>query len=133
MRIGQLAAATDVPTSTLRYYERAGLLPPPGRTDAGYRDYPDDAVGRVAFVRNAQAAGLTLAQVGEVLAIRDDGRPPCGHVADLVDDRLTDIDRRLTELRRAGRELRDVRRRLRGLDPADCAADDVCSAIEAAS
>ncbi len=131
MRIGQLAATTDVPTSTLRYYERAGLLPPPARTEAGYRDYPDEAVGRVSFVRNAQTAGLTLAQIGEILAIRDDGHPPCAHVAELVDDRLTDIERRMTDLRRARTELRRVRGRLDKLNPADCGANDVCSAIAA--
>lgn len=129
MRIGQLATATDVPTSTLRYYERAELLPAPARTDAGYRDYSDYAVGRVAFVRSARNAGLTLAQIGEILAIRDDGVPPCTHVADLVDDRLEDIEHRIRDLRRARSELRDVRDRLDTLDPADCGANDICSAI----
>ena len=131
MRIGQLATAADVPTSTLRYYERAGLLPPPARTEAGYRDYPDNTVGRVAFVRNAQAAGLTLGQIAEILAIRDDGRPPCSHVADLVNDRLADIERRMRDLRRARTELRRVRGRLDKLNPADCGASNVCSAIAA--
>lgn len=129
MRIGQLATATDVATSTLRYYERAGLLPPPARTDAGYRDYPDDAVGRVSFVRNAQTAGLTLRQIGEILAIRDDGLPPCTHVAELIDERLADIQRRIHDLRRARTELGSVRDRLEKLTPAECGANDICSAI----
>ncbi|MBW3659714.1 MAG: heavy metal-responsive transcriptional regulator [Actinobacteria bacterium] len=132
MRIGELAVATDTPTSTLRYYERAGLLPPPARTGTGYRDYSREAADRVAFIRRAQAAGLTLAQIGEVLAIRDDGRTPCAHVAGLVDERLEDIDRRLDDLRRARDELRRVRRRLDDLEPSDCATSDICSAIGAA-
>ncbi|MEX2548609.1 MAG: heavy metal-responsive transcriptional regulator [Nitriliruptoraceae bacterium] len=132
MRIGQLVTATGMATSTLRYDERTGLLPAPARTDAGYRDYPTGAIDRVAFVRSAQTAGLTLAQVAEILVIRDDGRPPCAHVADLVDVRLADIDRRLADLGRARTELRRVRGRLDQLDPADCGPTDVCSAIAAA-
>lgn len=133
MRIGQLAAATDVATSTVRYYERAGLLPPPGRTPSGYRDYADEAVDRVAFVRRAQASGLTLAQIRGVLAIRDDGRPPCSHVADLVDERLADIDRRLRELQHTRDELHGIRRRLDDLEPNDCSPAAVCSAITSGS
>lgn len=128
MRIGQLSAATDTPTSTLRYYERAGLLPPPARTGAGYRDYPDDAVGRIAFIRNAQAAGLTLAQVGEVLAI-----------AMTADQRVatspmssTTASPTSTAASPSRAELREVRRRLDGLAPADCSPTDACSTIPSA-
>lgn len=77
MRIGELATATGMSTKTLRFYEADGLLADPPRTPAGYRDYPDDAIDRVAFIRQAKAAGLTLAQVREILAIRDGGDPPC--------------------------------------------------------
>lgn len=129
MRIGEVADATDTPTTTLRYYEQRGLLHEPARTAAGYRDYAPPVIDRVVFIRDAQTAGLTLEQIGEVLAIRDDGQPPCRHVAGMVDEQLADVDRRIDELRRTRRRLREVRARLDTLDPTDCEASEVCSAI----
>ncbi|MEX2549002.1 MAG: heavy metal-responsive transcriptional regulator [Nitriliruptoraceae bacterium] len=129
MLIGELAGATGVTAKTLRFYEADGLLPEPVRTSGGYRDYPSEAVRRVTFIRQAQAAGLTLAQIREILAIRDDGHPPCGHVAELVEERLSEVERRLEELERTRRELLALRRRLEGLDPSDCGGGTVCAAI----
>lgn len=129
MRIGEVAVATDTPTTTLRYYEQRGLLDDSSRTPAGYRDYDPAVIDRVAFVRDAQAAGLTLEQIGEVLAIRDGGDAPCQHVAELVDDRLVEVEDRIAHLRRTRQRLRDVRERLSELDPVGCKASEVCSAI----
>lgn len=129
MLIGQLADATGVTAKTLRFYEDDGLLPAPDRTPAGYRDYPQTAVDRVQFIRHAQAAGLTLAHIRQILTIRDDGLPPCDHVALLVDQRLGEIDRRLTELKRTREELRALRHRLDVLDADDCRDTDICAAI----
>lgn len=129
MLIGALADATGVPTKTLRYWEGEGLLHEPVRTAGGYRDYPPEAVGRVVFIRHAQAAGLTLRHIREVLAVRDDGYPPCRHTAGLVEERLADVERRLRELQQTHTALRDLRRRLDELDPTDCDPAAVCSAM----
>lgn len=129
MLIGDLATATGVSTTTLRFYESDGLLPEPARTAAGYRDYTTDAVTRVSFIRQAQAAGLTLAQIREILDIRDGGLLPCHHLADLVDHRLDEITQRLRELENTRRELLALRQRLDLLDPADCADETICVAI----
>lgn len=129
MRIGALADATGVPAKTLRYWEAEGLLHEPDRTPSGYRDYPPHAAARVAFIRHAQAAGLTLRQIGQVVAIRDEGQAPCAHAADLVDERLGDVEQRLHELQKTRRTLRELRQRLAQLDPADCDPASVCSAI----
>jgi DNA-binding transcriptional MerR regulator len=72
VRIGQLAAQTGYSVRTIRFYEQSGLLPAPQRTPAGYRCYDQDAVTRLRFVRSAQALGLTLGEIGEVLRIRED-------------------------------------------------------------
>lgn len=130
MLIGEVATATGVSTKTLRFYERQGLLAEPPRTAGGYRDYDQAVVGRVTFIRQAQAAGLTLRQIGEILAIRDEGRAPCSHVAELVDERLADVERRLEELRATQAQLRQVRSRLDELDPQACPPDGVCGAID---
>jgi DNA-binding transcriptional MerR regulator len=131
MLIGALADAAGVPAKTLRYWESEGLLHAPARTDGGYRDYPDDTIDRVAFIRHAQTAGLTLRQIGEILAIRDDGQAPCTHATVLVDERLTDLDERLAELQQTRDALSQLRQRLAVLDPAECDPSAICSAVRA--
>lgn len=133
MLIGEVARATGVTTKTLRYYEAEGLLHEPRRTPNGYRDYPPDVLARVAFIRHAQAAGLTLHQIHAVLAIRDEGHAPCVHVGALVADRLSDVDQRLRELRETRGQLRQLQQRLAELDPADCQPASICSAITPAA
>jgi DNA-binding transcriptional MerR regulator len=120
MLIGELAKRTGTTAKTLRFYEGEGLLPEPARTLSGYRDYPTDSADRVEFIRSAQQAGLTLRQIGEVLDIRDGGRPPCGHVGHLIDQRLSEVEQRIAELEQARRRLRELAHRTAELDPADC-------------
>ena len=98
MRIGKLAEATGATTATLRYYEDEGLLPPAERSPAGYRDYAADTIARVGFIRRGQAAGFSLAQIRQILDIRDSGHAPCTHVRDLLDIRLTDLDEQISAL-----------------------------------
>jgi DNA-binding transcriptional MerR regulator len=129
VRIGQIADAAGVTTKTLRYYESEALLHDPGRTPSGYRDYPADAVDRVAFIRHAQAAGLTLRQIREILEVRDGGRAPCHHVAGLVAHRLDEVERRLRELQQTQQQLRELKHRLDALNPADCPPSAICAAI----
>ncbi len=92
MRIGELARQSGVPATALRYYEQLGLLPEPGRTESGYRVYGEEAVDRLAFIRAAQAVGLTLAEVRQVLGVRDAGEAPCRVVTDLIDHRHADVN-----------------------------------------
>ncbi len=120
MLIGELAHDTGTTAKTLRFYEDEGLLPEPGRTSSGYRDYSPEALDRVAFIRDAQGAGFTLRQIGQILAIRDGGQPPCEHVGQLINIRLDDIDRRITELHQTRAHLKDLAGRTRVMDPADC-------------
>lgn len=71
MLIGDLAARAGIPSSTIRYYERTGLLREPPRTPAGYRDYGKEEVVRLRFIRAAQGLGLRLDEVSDVLSIRE--------------------------------------------------------------
>ena len=129
MRIGELAERTGLSTKTLRYYESIGVLPEPARTPSGYRDYPGDAQDVVRFVRSAQAVGLTLGEIREILAYRDRGETPCAHVVDLIRRRAAAIDEQMAALERTRRELRRLERRARGLRPEDCAPTLVCHVI----
>ncbi|MQA97391.1 MAG: MerR family DNA-binding protein [Streptosporangiales bacterium] len=129
MRIGVLAASAGVTAKTVRFYEQAGLLPGPPRTASGYRDYPPEAADRLVFIREAAAAGLTLAEIRGVLAIRDAGRPPCRHVSALIDSHLDQVDRRIAELLATRTALRTLQERARAVDPEECTEDDICSIL----
>lgn len=133
VRIGEVADRADVAVKTIRYYEDIGVLSAPPRTSAGYRDYDDAVVERLAFVRAAQSVGLTLGEIREIVALRDRGETPCGHVADLLQRRATEIGQRITDLQRLERELRRLARRSRTLDPDDCDPSLVCHLITAAA
>jgi len=129
MRIGELAERSGMTPKTLRFYEHAGVLPEPDREPSGYRDYTDAALPRLAFVRAAQAAGCTLAEVRQIIAIREATGAPCAHVAALLDRHAADLDERIAELTALRREVARLRRRARALDPAHCGDDDVCHLI----
>jgi DNA-binding transcriptional MerR regulator len=126
MRIGELAEAAGTTTKTLRFYEDQGLLPTAERTPAGYRDYTPDAVSRIDFVHRGQAAGLTLAQIKQILDIRDHGQAPCGHVRGLLDARLADIDRQIADLGALRDNVASLRDAASDPEPDTCGADEVC-------
>ena len=126
MRIGELAEATGTTTKTLRFYEDSGLLPPPERTVNGYRDYDQNAIARLDFIRRGRAAGLTLAQVREVLDIRDAGTAPCHHVKELLDIRLTALDQQITDLQALRTNVAHLRDGAAQANPSECQSKDVC-------
>ena len=127
MRIGEAAARAGVTAKTVRFWEDQHLLPSPARTPAGYRDYGPAIVELLAFIRHAQAAGLTLDAIRQVLDIRDGGQPPCVHVTGLIAQRLGEVDARLAELTRARDQLVVLAARAAAQDPADC--QGYCSII----
>lgn len=126
MRIGELAKATGTTAKTLRFYEDAGLLIPAGRTANGYREFSDDAVDRLDFVRRGRAAGLTLAEIREVIELREGGVAPCRHVRDLLDSRLADLDRQIADLRALRESVTQLRNSAADPDPEECRPQDVC-------
>ncbi len=129
MRIGELASRSGVAAKTIRYYEDIGLVPLPRRSPSGYRDYGESAVDRLAFIRASQAAGLTLGQIRSILALRDVGETPCGHVANLLQSRAAELNRRIGELTALRAELQRLAARAEHLDPADCDPDGICHII----
>lgn len=129
MRIGELAERAGVTTKALRFYERAGVLPAPARTTAGYRDYDETVLARLRFVRAAQAAGLTLAEIHTVITVREDQGAPCEHVTALLDRHVAALDQRIAELEATRTEVRRLRARAATLNPAACSDDAVCHVI----
>ena len=126
MRIGELAAKAGTNTKTLRFYEEQGLLPPPERTANGYRDYEPAVLSRLDFIRRGRAAGLTLAQIRDIIEVRNGGDAPCGHVYQLLTERLADVDRHIADLQVLRAALVRKRDHAKGADPSTCAPESVC-------
>jgi len=126
MQIGEVAREVGVATSAIRFYEEAGLLPEPERAASGYREYQPEVLERLGFIRAGQAVGLTLAQLKDVLAIRDRGEAPCTHVAGLIDTRLADIDQRIRDLRKLRKDLSTLAVTATRIDPSECPPESVC-------
>lgn len=129
MLIGEVASRSGVTAKTLRYYEDIGIIDPPVRSPSGYRDFAEDILDRLVFIRAAQAVGLSLGEIRGIVALRDDGEVPCGHVLELLRSRAGQINRTIRELRILQRDLRSVVERAERLDPADCDPRRVCHLI----
>jgi MerR family mercuric resistance operon transcriptional regulator len=98
MRIGTAAERAGVNVQTLRYYERRGLLPRVPRRTSGYREFPDDAVRVVRFVKRAQDLGFTLDEVEELLRLRNEKRRDRGRIRAVAEKRVRHVERKIAEL-----------------------------------
>ncbi len=130
MRIGELAKRTGVDAQTIRYYERIGLLPEPERTESRYRVYGDGDEARLRFVKNGRELGMTLAEVREVLTLRERAECPCGYVAETLAGHVRDIRRRIAELARFEREIEGLLGRTREQPVAESGEPGYCRIIE---
>ncbi|MGH2659573.1 MAG: heavy metal-responsive transcriptional regulator [Actinomycetota bacterium] len=130
MRIGKLAEASGIPTTTIRYYEEIGLMPPPQRTASGYRDYEPNSASRLEFIQAAQSVGLTLGEIREILAFRDQGEFPCRHVAALIDQHAAELSQRIRTLEAMLRDLERLSKKAQSISPKDAKAAAFCHIIE---
>lgn len=105
LKIGQVASAANVNIQTIRYYERTGLLAPAPRTPSGYREYDDEAVKRLRFIKHAQALGFSLKEISELLALRVRHGAACRPVEEKTRAKIALIDDRVRELTRLRRTL----------------------------
>lgn len=126
-RIGRLAGELGINPKTIRYYEELGLLAPAARNAAGYRQYTRREREALRFVIKAKASGLTLAEIGDILALRRAGQEPCTHVRRMLDDKLAAVEEQLRTLS----ALRDDLRALRDAAATASTCDgQVCGIIE---
>jgi DNA-binding transcriptional MerR regulator len=133
VRISDLAESVGVPTSTVRYYERVGLLAPPTRTVSGYRDYDDVAAARLLFIARSRRMGLSCEQIAELLPIW--AGTNCGaaqeRVSRLVAEKQAEIADRIVELQQFSAQLLAVRRSLEAEPPRGaCRTDLTCCVPE---
>ncbi|KAA3637939.1 MAG: MerR family transcriptional regulator [Armatimonadetes bacterium] len=132
MQIGEAARSVGLETSAIRYYEAHGIVPQPQRTAAGYRDYQEDDVELLQFVRRLRSLELPLDDVREIVSLRTDGHAPCTQVRNALTREATTIDQRIRDLH----HLRDELTRLQAA--ADQIRDDwptscVCHLLEPAT
>lgn len=111
MLISELAERVGVPTSTVRYYERIGLIGAPARTGSGYRKYDEESATRLLFVTRARHLGLTCGQITELLPVWDGSNCAAAgeRVGRLIDDKQAEIAARIAELQSFAVQLDDVR------------------------
>lgn len=105
LTIGQVATAADVNIQTIRYYERRGLFPIPRRTSAGYRQYADDAVTRLRFIKHAQELGFSLQEIQELLGLRVRHGAACDAVERRTRKKIEVVQQRIRNLQRMKRTL----------------------------
>ncbi len=129
MKIGELARQSGVAATALRYYEKAGLLPASRRTSSGYRTYDRDVVSRLAFIRAAQAVCVCVAEIRDVIGIRDAGTAPCAHVLQLIERHREEVQSRIRELHELERDLSRLAEHGTGIDPSECDPAGVCKVI----
>jgi MerR family copper efflux transcriptional regulator len=97
--VGAAAKAVGVSAKAIRIWEAKGLLPPAGRTEAGYRVFTDGDIEILGFINRAKTLGLTLPEVKSILDLHRQGTAPCEQVTALLDAHISDIDRAIAELR----------------------------------
>ena len=108
LTIGQVADAADVNVQTIRYYERRGLFPAPRRTPSGYRQYAEDAVSRLRFIKHAQELGFSLQEIQELLGLRIRHGAACDAVERKTRHKIEVVQQKIRDLRRMRRTLEQL-------------------------
>ena len=111
MKIGDLATASGTPADTIRYYEREGLLPLAARTEANYRQYESMHLEQLLFIRHCRNLDMSLDEVRELLAVRDEPESDCEAANRVLDEHIDHVTQRIKELRALERQLKELRAR----------------------
>ena len=98
MTIGEVAKRSEVNIQTIRFYERKGLVLPASRSDSGYRQYSDDAVRRVRFIKHAQEIGFSLREIANLLSLQVAGDSTCGDVKAQAEEKIRDVEEKIRKL-----------------------------------
>src|SRR5262249_40196141 len=98
LSIGQVARRAGVGVETIRFYEREGLLEQPPRRASGYRQYPEQAVKQIHFIKRAQQLGFSLKEITELLRLRVDAQTSCDEVQQRTEAKLAEVERKMVEL-----------------------------------
>ena len=119
LTIGRLAKEVGVNIQTVRYYERRRLLTAAERKPSGYRLYGEEALKRLRFIKNAQALGFTLHEIGDLLSLRVSSIARCGTVQVKAQAKLRQVEAKVHDLRALARALRNLIRACQAEQPTD--------------
>lgn len=120
VKIGKLAQLTGCKTVTIRYYEKEGLLKPSNRTDGNYRVYDDEDIERLQFIRHCRQHGISLPEIRELLAFRDNPTVNCDWINQLISRHVADLENQIRELRHLKEHLEDLLKKCSGGKKAEC-------------
>ncbi len=121
LAIGALSEQTGCKVETIRFYERARLLPTPARSPGGYRLYSKDHLKRLTFIRRARALGFSIDEVRRLLKLADERKRPCAAARVVAGAHLADVQAKIADLRAMERVLRETVARCAEGRRADCA------------
>jgi DNA-binding transcriptional MerR regulator len=131
LQIGQVAQKTGLSVDAIRFYEKAGLLPRPARTQGGYRLYQEREVADLEFIQKAQQLGFSLNEIRELFSIQRHPHEVCVHVRDLIAQKLGVVRAKIAELQRLETELAGALRQCRTALREPSKHQDSCPVLEA--
>ena len=121
MRIGQVAKRAGVNVETIRFYERKRLITQPLRTSGGYREYRNEAIANIRFIKRAQELGFSLAEIAELLSWQADPRATCADVKQKAEAKISTIHGRIIDLQKMKHSLEQLAAACKGSGPLnDC-------------
>jgi MerR family mercuric resistance operon transcriptional regulator len=115
--IGKVARLAEVGVETVRFYERQGLIDKPPRRESGYRQYPEETVRRLRFIKRAKELGFTLKEIKELLSLRIEPETTCADVRRRAEAKIDDIEQRVRTLQRMKKALAKLTMACRGRGP----------------
>jgi MerR family copper efflux transcriptional regulator len=120
MNIGQAAKASGVSAKMIRHYESVGLVPAPNRTESGYRQYTDNEVHTLHFIRRSRDLGFSIQQIGELVGLWNDRKRPSRQVKALAQAHIQELDNKAQELLAMKATLEHLVHCCHGDDRPDC-------------
>lgn len=130
LRIGQVSTRSHLPVKTIRFYEERGLIQAAARTSGGFRLFDPAVLSRLSFIKRAQALGLSLNDIQDILAISDAGKRPCKSVRHKFKEKVVEVENRIHQLKQLKEQLLCL---ISEADQREEMEADICPIIEHAS
>lgn len=129
--IGETAEQLGINRKTIRYYETIGLIPNAARNDSGYRVFSGEDLERLGFILRAKTLGFSIDDIGEILDLRERGEAPCHYVADLIQEKIVEVDEKIADLHRLRSDLEQLTEQAKSLPSEQIVEKDcICRLIE---
>jgi len=119
LTIGKIASLAGVGVETIRFYEREGLIVKPPRKEPAYRQYPEEVIARIRFIKRAKELGFSLKEIKEILSLRVSPGVICENIRVRAEVKITDIEKKIKALKKMKRALVKLTAACRGDVPAN--------------